>query len=189
MSHITPIEQDEWAPEAAEAMEKWFSAYGRPSHIYKVIANNPNFLKASTEAWLTLLPNDSNLPRYMKECIVVITCSTQSTLYCVQGHSHAVKRQGVLNDAQIKQIQDRNFVDFDEKETAIFKFAHKAAGAPKFMTAEDYQGLRDIGIDEETILEILSIVWVNTAMNFIVDVLDVQRTPEQMKELEENVAA
>ena len=184
MAHLPTLEEEDWSPEAKKAMERWFDSYGRPSHIYKVIAGNTDFLKASTEAWLNLVPTETHLPRYMKECIVVITCSTQSTLYCVQGHSHAIKRQGVLTDEQIRQIQMRDFVDFDEKEKAIFNFAHKAAGAPKFMTKEDYQTLHDIGLSDEVILEILSIVWVNTAMNMIVDALDVNRTPEQMKELE-----
>ncbi len=187
MAHLPTLEEEDWTPEAKAAMERWFESYGRPSHIYKVIAGNPAFLKASTEAWLNLVPTETHLPRHIKECIVVITCSTQSTLYCVQGHSHAIKRQGILSDEQIRQIQMRDFVDFDEKEKAIFNFAHKAAGAPKFMTADDYKELHDIGLSDEVILEILSIIWVNTAMNMIVDALDVKRTPEQMKELEKNL--
>ena len=187
MAHLPTFEEADWNPEAKAAMERWFESYGRPSHIYKVIAGNSAFLKASTEAWLNLVPTDTHLPRHVKEAIVVITCSTQSTLYCVQGHSNAIKRQGVYSDEQIRQIQMRDFVDFDDKEIAMFKFSHKAAGAPKFMVKEDYQGLHDAGLSDEVILEILSIIWVNTAMNMIVDALDVKRTPEQMKELEENL--
>ena len=184
MSHLPAIEEKDWSPQVQEIMKRWRASYGRPSHIFNVMAGNANFLDAAATAWLGLLPNESHLPRWVKECIVVITCSTQSTLYCVQGHSHAIKRQGILSDEQIRQIQMREFIDFEERERAIFNFAHKAAGAPKFMTADDYKALHDIGLDDETILEILSIVWVNTAMNMIVDALDVNRTPEQMKELE-----
>ncbi len=187
MAHLPTLEEEDWSPEAKAAMGRWWEAYGRPSHIYKVIAGNPAFLKASTEAWLNLVPTETHLPRHVKEAIVVITCSTQGTLYCVQGHSNAIKRQGVYSDEQIRQIQMREFVDFDDTELAMFKFAHKAAGAPKFMVKEDYQALRDIGLSDEVILEILSIIWVNTAMNMIVDALDVKRTPEQMKELEVNL--
>lgn len=184
MSHLPPIKEEDWTPQVQESMARWRESYGRPSHIFNVLAGNGNFLDAASTAWLSLLPKDSHLDRWVKECIVVITCSTQSTLYCVQGHSHAIKRQGVLSDDQIRNIQLREFDGFEEKERKIFTFAHKAAGAPKFMTKEDYQSLHDIGLDDETILEILSIVWVNTAMNMIVDALDVTRTPEQMKELE-----
>jgi uncharacterized peroxidase-related enzyme len=164
-------------------MARWRESYGRPSHIFNVLAGNGNFLDAAATAWLSLLPKESHLPRWVKECVVVITCSTQSTLYCVQGHSHAIRREGV-SEERVRAIQNREFDIFDEKERAIFTFAHKAAGAPKFMTKEDYASLHAIGLDDETILEILSIVWVNTAMNMIVYALDVKRTPEQMKELE-----
>ena len=184
MSHLPAVEEKDWSPQVQETMARWRASYGRPSHIFNVLAGNGNFLDAAATAWLSLLPNESHFPRWVKEAIVVITCSTQSTLYCVQGHSHAIKRQGVLSDEQIRQIQMREFVDFDARERAIFTFAHKAAGAPKFMTKADYDTLHDMGLDDEMILEILSIVWVNTAMNMIVDALDVTRTPEQMKELE-----
>ena len=184
MSHLPPIGEEDWSPKVRETMDRWRNCYGRPSHIFNVMAGNAKFLDAAATAWLSLLPDVSHLERWVKECIVVITCSTQSTLYCVQGHSHAIKRQGVLSDEQIKNIQMRKFDDFEDRERKIFTFAHKAAGAPKFMTKEDYQELQDIGLSDEEVLEILSIVWVNTAMNMIVDALDVHRTAEQMKELE-----
>ena len=72
---------------------------------------------------------------------------------------------------------------FSEPERSIFEFAHKAASAPKTLTGEDYDHLRQLGLSEEVILEILSIVWVNTAMNNIVNAVDLKRTPGQMKEL------
>lgn len=183
MSHLPPIDEKDWSPQVQETMARWRANYARPSHIFNVLAGNGNFLNAAATAWLSLLPNESHFPRWIKEAIVVITCSTQSTLYCVQGHSHAIRREGISED-RVRDIQNREFDAFDEKERAMFTFAHKAAGAPKFMTTDDYEALHAVGLDNEMILEILSIVWVNTAMNMIVDALDVTRTPEQMKELE-----
>jgi len=62
-------------------------------------------------------------------------------------------------------------------------FTHKAAGAPKSLTAGDYDTLRKAGLSEATIMEVLGVVWANTAMNMIVDALGVTRTSEQQKEL------
>ena len=183
MSHLPPIDEKDWSPQVQETMARWRASYGRPSHILSVLAGNSNFLDAAATAWLGLLANESHLSRWVKEAVLVITCATQSTLYCVQGHSHALRREGI-SEERVRDIQNREFGAFDEKERAIFTFAHKAAGAPKFMTKGDYAALHDTGLDDETILEILSIVWLNTAMNMIVDALDVKRTPEQMKELE-----
>ena len=47
-----------------------------------------------------------------------------------------------------------------------------------------YEGLRALGLTNETIMEILGVVWANTAMNMIVDALDVKRSVEVKKELD-----
>ena len=114
--------------------------------------------------------------------MVVITCSTQQTQYCIDGHSHALRREG-LTEEQVLAIRDHTFSGFSDPDLSIFKFAHKAAGAPKTLTTEDYDALRKAELSEETILEILGVVWANTAMNMIVDALGLTRTPEQQKEL------
>jgi AhpD family alkylhydroperoxidase len=144
---------------------------------------NTQFVSTAADSWRRLVVEPSTLERWVKEAIVVVTCSTQETEYCVQGHSHALRRQG-LSDAQVKAVQTHTFEGFSEAELSILRFAHKAAGAPKSLVRADFQRLEKLGLTNETILEILGVVWVNTAMNFIVDALGLQRTQEQMKELE-----
>ena len=50
---------------------------------------------------------------------------------------------------------------------------HKAAADPKTLTREDYRSLELLNYSNEVILEILGIVWANTAMNMIVDALTI----------------
>jgi len=66
---------------------------------------------------------------------------------------------------------------------SIFRFVHKAAADPKTLTREDYRSLELLNYSNEVILEILGIVWANTAMNMIVDALDVRRTDDMKSEL------
>ena len=174
--------EDKIAPECQAILDAFQRTYGRPSHIFRLMSHNPRFLIAASETWDNLVVKPGTLERWVKEAIVVITCSTQQTQYCVDGHSHALRRQG-LSEEQLAAIRDHSFSGFAEPELSIFKFTQKAAGAPKSLTAGDYDTLRKAGLSEATILEVLGVVWANTAMNMIVDVLGVTLTSEQQKEL------
>ena len=182
MPHIPYPADDEIAPEAKEILDAFETAYGRPSHIFRAMSWNANFLRNASEAWHRLVVEPSIFDRWVKEAVVVITCSTQQTEYCIEGHSNALRRQGVSDD-RVKAVQNRTFEGFEDPELSIFRFAHKAAAEPKALTAEDYRGLIDLGLSNEDILEILGVVCVNTSMNMIVDALAVSRSDEMRKEL------
>jgi uncharacterized peroxidase-related enzyme len=182
MPHLPYPAAHEIKPEAKEVLDAFEAAYGRPSHIFHNMSWNGRFARTASEAWHSLVVEPSNLERWVKEAIVVITCSTQQTQYCVEGHSNALRRQG-LSDEQVRAVQGHTFDGFKDPELSIFRFAHKAAAAPKNLTREDYKILSDLGLSNETILEILGVVWVNTAMNMIVDALGVARTDDMKKEL------
>jgi uncharacterized peroxidase-related enzyme len=183
MSYLPKREFEDIPGEARALLGEWEEAYSRPSHIYRVMAQNPRVMAASAHAWLELVTRPSLLDRWIKEAVVVITCSTQGTPYCVQGHSHAVTLQGISED-QVAAIREHRFDGFEEPARSIFRFARKAAGEPKQMTDADYDMLRQAGLDDERILEVLGCIWANTAMNLIVDALGVKRSAEQMKELQ-----
>ncbi|MFQ5852855.1 MAG: carboxymuconolactone decarboxylase family protein, partial [Candidatus Binatia bacterium] len=100
MSLIPYPPEDKIAPECRVILDAFQRAYGRPSHIFRVMSHNPRFLIAASEAWDNLIVKPGTLERWVKEAIVVITCSTQQTQYCVEGHSHALRRQG-LSEEQV----------------------------------------------------------------------------------------
>ena len=185
MPHLPYPSDSDIRPEARAVLDAFQKAYGRPSHIFRALSWNARFVQAASEAWHRLVVEPTRLDRWVREACVVITCSTQQTEYCVQGHSHALRREGRhLSESQVKAIQNRTFEGFAEPQLSIFRFAHKAAANAKSLTEEDYAGLRRHGLDNETILEILGVVWVNTAMNMIVDALDVRRDDVMVKELD-----
>ena len=182
MAHLSAPTDDQLEPEAKAVLDSFAAAYGRPSHIFRAMSWNLRFVRTASEAWHSLVVEPSSLPRWVKEAVVVITCSAQQTPYCVEGHSHALRRER-LDEWQVKAIQTHSFEGFSDPELSIFHFAHKAATKPKSVGAEDYRRLQALGLSNATILEILGVVWVNTAMNMIVDALGVMRTPQQREEL------
>jgi uncharacterized peroxidase-related enzyme len=182
MAHLPDPLEDQLEPEAKAVLDSFEAAYGRQSHIFRVMSWNTRFVRTASEAWRSLVVDPSSLPRWVKEAVVVITCSTQQTPYCIEGHSHALRRER-LDDRQIAAIQTRSFEGFSDPELSIFRFAHKAAGNPKSLRVEDYRRLEALGLSKSAILEILGVVWANTAMNMIVDALGVVRTAQQREEL------
>lgn len=182
MAHLPDPTDQQIKPEAKAVLDNFQAAYGRPSHIFRNMSWNARFVQTASEAWHRLVVEPSTLPRWVKEAVVVITCSAQQTPYCVEGHSHALRREN-LSEQQIRAIQTHSFEGFSDPQLSIFRFAHKAAANPKLLTQPDYQKLQEIGISNETILEVLGVVWANTAMNMIVDALGVMRTHQQKAEL------
>ena len=67
---------DQIAPECREVLDAFENAYGRPSHIFKVLSHNPRFLITASESWENLVVKQGTLERWVKEAVVVITCST-----------------------------------------------------------------------------------------------------------------
>jgi uncharacterized peroxidase-related enzyme len=182
MAHLPDPTDQQIKAEAKAVLDNFRTAYGRPSHIFRNMSWNARFVRTASEAWHSLVVEPGTLPRWVKEAIVVITCTTQQTPYCVEGHSHALRREK-LDENQVISIQTHAFEGFSDPELSIFRFAHKAAAAPKSLTPADYQRLQDLNLSNETILEILAVVWANTAMNMIVDALGVARTQTQKEEL------
>jgi uncharacterized peroxidase-related enzyme len=187
MPHLPYPSPDQIQPEVRAVLDRFEKAYGRPSHIFRAMAWNGRVVQAAAQAWHQLVVEPSTLPRWVKEAVVVITCTTQQTPYCVQGHSHALRRQG-LSENQVQAIQSHSFEGFADPELSIFRFAHKAAANAKSLQEADYRGLQDLHLSNESILEILGVIWANTAMNMIVDALGVTRTDQQMTELSAKVS-
>ena len=140
MPHIPyPSNQNDISTEAKAILDTWEKAYGRPSHIFRALSWNARFLKSAWESWNWLVVEPKRLERWVREACVVITCSTQQTEYCVQGHSHSLRREGRhLTEDQVKAIQNRTFEGFSDPLLSIFRFVHKAAGIPKASRPEDY---------------------------------------------------
>jgi uncharacterized peroxidase-related enzyme len=183
MAHLPDPTDQELKPEAKAVLDSFQKAYGRPSHIFRNMSWNARFVRTASDAWHRLVVEQSTLPRWVKEAVVVITCSAQQTQYCVEGHSHALRREK-LSEQQVRAIQTHTFEGFSDPELSMFRFAYKAAASPKLLAPADYQQLQALGISNETILEILGVVWANTAMNMIVDALGVMRSPTQKQELQ-----
>ena len=132
MAHLPDPTDQQLKPEAKAVLDNFQTAYGRPSHIFRNMAWNARFVQTASEAWHRLVVEPSTLPRWVKEAVVVITCSAQQTQYCVEGHSHALRREK-LNDQQVKAIQTHSFEGFSEPELSMFRFAYKAAATPKLL--------------------------------------------------------
>lgn len=58
----------------------------------------------------------------------------------------------------IKQRRWRELAHLTERQRALCAIAEKMTLAPREMTAEDWQPLRDLGLDEQGLLEVAHIV-------------------------------
>lgn len=98
MPHVALPPENEIPSESKVVLDEFEKIYKRRSHIYSLMSYNPRLLKVAWEANKAIMLNAPNLKRWVREAILVITASTQRTPYCVQGHSHSLRLEGLSVD-------------------------------------------------------------------------------------------
>ena len=153
----------ESAPDAAKAtMEMVSKKLGRVPNMYQVMANSPAVLEAYVKFNGAL--SGGTLGSKMAELIALATAESNACSYCLSAHSFFGSRVGL---SQEQMLDGRTFYSQDEKVNAGLLFAKKMLEAPKEISSEDIEPLRNAGYSDGDILEIVANVVRNIFTNYI----------------------
>jgi alkylhydroperoxidase family enzyme len=80
-----------------------------------------------------------------------------------------------VNDEEIANIRnmDVDKMDLPEKEKRLFALALKAHADPHSVTDEDFSGLREVGVTDQEIVEILEVTNFGDSINRFCDTLGI----------------
>jgi uncharacterized peroxidase-related enzyme len=146
----------------------------------------PNFMKmhghslAAAKATWGLLQGamlSGNLPRALKEMLVAAVSHDRQCMYCEAAHLACCRSLGI-DTATLQILVERVEHLTPSKVRDIILFAVKCARNPQSMTDADYASLHGHGLNDEDIMELISVIGLAVYLNIVADATGV--TPDDM---------
>ena len=123
-------------------------------HFFKTLANSPTALRATWEAYRNVSWRGT-VPTVLKEMMFVAISAARDCQYCEIAHLAFCKLLGADGDTRRSLVENLDAL-LPRRSADTVKFAVKAALRPAEIDSADYQGLRDHGISDAEIAEILA---------------------------------
>jgi uncharacterized peroxidase-related enzyme len=123
-------------------------------NFFKTLANSPTALRATWEAYRNVSWRGT-VPTVLKEMMFVAISAARACHYCETAHLAFCKLLGADGETRRNLVENLDALRPRRSADAV-KFAVKAALHPVEVDGADYKRLRDHGISEAEIAEILA---------------------------------
>lgn len=143
-------------------------AFGMTPNMFKAVSNSPAALQSMWASFAAL--GKGRLGAKLGEQIAVAIANSNRCEYCLAAHT--VLGQSAGASAEEMQAAQRGQAA-DLKTAAVLTFALKVVKQRAQVEAGDVHGLRELGFDDELIVEIMAHVALNVYTNYINVALDV----------------
>ncbi|WP_343503545.1 MULTISPECIES: peroxidase-related enzyme [Roseobacteraceae] len=169
---VTPVKLEEATPEQLDALQVTPSNT-KVSDYVLTLAHDVESLKVRSPLFNAIMYDKQGLSRAEREVGALAASMVNRCIYCAA--VHASRHAQILKDTT---VTDELFLkgekaDLGPRDRAIFDFARKLSAAPSEATPEDMAALREVGLDDAEILDlILSTAlfgWANRLMHILGD--------------------
>lgn len=169
---VQPIDLAEATPDQLEAL-KVTPSNTKVSDYVLVLANDVETLKARTPLFNAIMYNRGGLGRSGRELGAVGASVVNRCIYCAAVHASRYNQLTKTEDHMRKVFAEGEAAKLPPRESAIYAFAVKLSKTPSEATEADMQALRDAGLNDEEILDlVLSSAlfgWANRLMHLLGD--------------------
>ncbi|MGD2111472.1 MAG: peroxidase-related enzyme [Phycisphaerae bacterium] len=162
MPRIRAIETAEAAPKARKLLDGVQKKLGMTPNLMRTMANSPAVLEAYLGFSNSL--GQSSLSPKLREQIALAVGELNRCQYCLAAHCALGKMAG-LGDEEI--ADSRRGVSPDRKTEAVLRFAGKVVSERGWVSDEDVQSIRAVGVTDAEIAEIVAAVALNIFTNYI----------------------
>jgi uncharacterized peroxidase-related enzyme len=161
MPRIRAIETAEAAPRAKALLDGVQKKLGMTPNLMRTMANAP----AALEAYLGFSNSlgQSSLSPKLREQVALTVGELNRCQYCLAAHNALGKMAG-LGDEEI--ADSRRGASTDRKTEAILQFARQIVTERGWVSDEDVQSIRDVGVTDAEIAEIVATVALNIFTNY-----------------------
>lgn len=168
MSRVSLVDSSTAPAPVRDQLEQIHSAFGTVPAMFRAVANSP---AALTSMWGSFGAYGSgSLGAALGERIAVAVADRNACAYCLAAHTALGRAAGVSRD-EMRAAQAGESTD--PRTVAILAFALKLVDARGQVSADDVQALRDQGVSDEEIVEVVGQVALNIFTNYINVALDV----------------
>jgi uncharacterized peroxidase-related enzyme len=166
--YITPVKLSEATPEQLDAMKVTPSNKNISDYVL-VLAHDPESLAQRSPLFNAIMYGNDGLSRAERELGAVGASVVNRCVYCAAVHASRYNQLTKQTDVIERIFQNGADAKLEKHQQAIFDFAVKLSRTPPTITEDDLATLRDIGLSD---LEIVDLVlstaifgWANRLMH------------------------
>jgi uncharacterized peroxidase-related enzyme len=158
---------DEATPEQIEILEESHPK-AKVSDYYLFLAHQPEILRQRSAAFNAIMYAPGGMPRAERELSTAVVSRINGCVYCASVHAQRFEQLAKRTDA-IKQVfEEPRTAGTTAREQAIVQFSIELTERPDNISAQSIQALKDVGLAEAEILDLIHSVaifaWANRLM-------------------------
>lgn len=169
---VAPIDLAQASPAQLDAL-KVTPSNTKVSDYVLVLANDVETLKARTPLFNAIMYNRGGLSRAERELGAVGASVVNRCIYCAAVHASRYNQLTKTEEPMERVFADGEAAVLAPRDAAIFRFATRLSKTPGEASAADMRALREAGLDDAEILDlILSAAlfgWANRLMHTLGD--------------------
>ena len=140
----------------------------KESDYYLFLAHQPEILRQRSAAFNAIMYAPGGMPRAERELSTAVVSRINGCVYCASVHAQRFEQLAKRNDT-IKQVfEDPSTAGTTDREKAIVQFSIELTERPDAVSASSIQTLKDAGLTEAEILDLIHSVaifaWANRLM-------------------------
>ena len=170
-----PLPSREDVPEGVTRLwDKSQEAFGFVPNVFQAQAVNGDQFLAWWNYFNLLVNKEGYLTNAERELIAVVVSGLNRCTYCAISHGAALRQfSGDTATADLVAVNWRQ-ADLPPREAAIAEYAELLTRAPDEVTREDLEPLREVGLGDHEIMELVQVIGmfnmtnrVSTALGFV----------------------
>lgn len=176
---VTPIDLEEATSEQRDAL-KVTPSNTKVSDYVLTLAHDVEILKERSPLFNAIMYNRGGLGRIGRELGATAASVVNHCVYCAAVHASRYNQLAKSGEVMAGLFQDGENVKLAPYNQAIVDVAFKLSKSPPEATPDDIQNLRNVGLTEEEIIDlILSVAlfgWANRLMHILGDPVTTEST-------------
>lgn len=169
MSRIEPVSEGHAEPSAQPILNMIQKRFGRLPNMFQNMANSPATLQAF--ASLSECCEKTSLPPKLRHEIELVMAEANACTYCIAAHSQLAK---AMRFTEQDILQARRGIANDPKSQAILSFCKAVVEKKGSVSDQEVQLLRDQGVSDKELCEILLVINFNMFTNYFNKIADTE---------------
>jgi len=161
------VSLDSATPEQIAVLEESHPK-AKVSDYYLFLVHQPEVLKQRSVAFNAIMYAPGGMPRAERELGATVVSRMNGCVYCASVHAQRFEQLAKRTDAIVEVFNDPHTAGTSERERAIVQFSIALTSAPDAVSSADIQALKDVGLTELEILDLMHSVaifgWANRLM-------------------------
>lgn len=161
------VELDQATPEQIAVLEESHPK-AKVQDYYRFLVHQPEILRQRSTAFNAIMYAPGGMPRAERELATTVVSRINGCVYCASVHAQRFEQLAKRNDVIREVFEDPRTAGTTAREQAIARFSIELTERPAEVTAEQLKPLREAGVTDVEILDLIHSVaifaWANRLM-------------------------